>query len=147
MVKESKIGNLLKLAEYDHLQPKKSPTKYTEVGGYAILEKLTVKELVKLAAEKTGKDKKDLKNNYTIKQLKDMVKGKEDKKEEVKEKNESIILEEVSAKQKAARKRFIEMIKSKKKKLEEGDEKRNNKDIKEGDKKKAGPPPPTKLKK
>jgi hypothetical protein len=33
-----KLNNLLKFDEYDHLQPKQKPTKYTEIGGYAINE-------------------------------------------------------------------------------------------------------------
>jgi len=42
MAKENKVGNLLKFSEYDKLQSKQKPTKRTEVGGFAVLENITV---------------------------------------------------------------------------------------------------------
>jgi hypothetical protein len=144
MANDSKLGNLLKFTEYDHLQPKQKPTKYTEIGGFTILEGLSVKELLKLAAEKTGKSKKELKK-LTPKKLKKLCGEQCEDKEEKDEKKDEGVVNEASAKQKAARKKFMEMI-AKKKGLKEGDEKRNNKDIKDGDKKKAGPPSPVKKK-
>jgi len=126
---KDKLGNLLKFSEYDHLQPKQKPTKYSEVGGFAVLEKMSVAELIKQAAAKSGKSKKELKN-YSPKKLKKIIginkvkTGKpkekpetkpEEETEETKEeekKNESLLLEKkaASAKQKAARARFMEMI-------------------------------------
>jgi hypothetical protein len=65
------MGNLLKFAEYDHLQPKQKPTKYTEIGGFSILEKMSVKELIQKAAQVSGKSKKELKNYYSSIECKD----------------------------------------------------------------------------
>jgi hypothetical protein len=128
----NKLNNLLKFTEYDHLQPKQKPTKKTEIGGFAVLEGISVKKLLKLAAEKTGKSKKELKNLSAkkLKQLAGIKKEKAEKPEkpeaEPKEaegkENENILLEKKkpSAKQLAARKNFLEMISKKKgKKLEE----------------------------
>jgi len=130
MANTSKINNLLKFEEYDHLQPHQKPTKKTEIGGFAVLEGYSVKDLIKLAAQKSGKTKKELKN-LSPKKLKKLIgenkiktgKPKEKaEKPEVQEekdevKNEGLLTEKkkASAKQLAARKRFIEMIKSKKK--------------------------------
>jgi hypothetical protein len=126
MSKDSKLGNLLKFAEYDHLQPKQTPTKYTEVGGFAVLEGLSVKKLLKLAAKNSGKSKDDLKD-LSIKDLKKLAKGEE--KEE--KKNESLVLE-ASEKQLAARKKFMEMIAKKKGESgEKEDKKEDKKDKKE----------------
>jgi len=72
MAKDSKIGNLLKFEEYDHLQPKQKPTKKTEIGGFAVLEGMSIKELVKLASQKSGKSKKSLKN-LSPKKLKKII--------------------------------------------------------------------------
>jgi len=138
MAKE-KINNLLKFEEYDHLQPHQKPTKKTEIGGFAVLEGLSVKELIKMAAEKSGKSKKELKN-LSPKKLKKIIgenkikigKPKEKKvekpevQEEEKEKEEvkeNLLIEKkkASAKQLAARKRFIEMIKKNKKEKEKED--------------------------
>ena len=120
------LNNLLKFTEYDHLQPKQKPTKKTEIGGFAVLEEVSVKDLIKQAAAKCGKSKKELKN-MSPKKLKKIIgicktkTGKpkekaepvEDEKEE--EVKESILLEKkkASAKQLAARKRFAMMIKGK----------------------------------
>lgn len=114
---KDKLGNLLKFSEYDHLQPKQKPTKYTEVGGYAVLEGLSVKELVKKAASVSGMKKKDLKN-LSPKKLKGIIgknkakfgKPEEEKKPEVQEDetNENFLFEK--KKKLAARKRFISMI-------------------------------------
>lgn len=132
---KDKINNLLKFEEYDHLQPKQKPTKKTEIGGFAVLEGLSVKELVKLAAAKTGKSKKELKD-LSAKKLKKLI-GKEkikvgkpkekpetapEAQEEEKKENESLLTEKkkASAKQLAARKKFMEMIsKGKKDKKDE----------------------------
>lgn len=126
MANTSKINNLLKFEEYDHLQPKQKPTKKTEIGGFAVLEGVSVKELIKLAAQKTGKSKKELKN-LSPKKLKKLIgvnkvktgkpKEKPETKPEVEEKDEKEgeVNEKVSAKQKAARARFMEMIKKGKK--------------------------------
>lgn len=124
-----KLGNLLKFTEYDHLQPKQKPTSKTDIGGFAVLEGLSVKELVKLAAEKSGKRKKELRD-LSPKKLKKIIgehkvkTGKPTEKKEKPEvqdedelKKESFLFEKkkASAKQVAARKRFMEMISSKKK--------------------------------
>lgn len=128
---KDKLGNLLKFTEYDHLQPKQKPTKYTEVGGFSILEGVSVKELIKLAAQKSGKSKKELKN-YSPKKLKKLigenkiktgkpkekpekpeVESEEGKEEETKNEN-SLFEKKSSAKQKAARAKFMEMINKKK---------------------------------
>lgn len=143
-----KLGNLLKFTEYDHLQLKQKPTSRTEIGGFAVLEGLSVKELLSLAKARTGKSKKDLKDlspkklkklaySSTGTKLKDFqsskiekdtkddkddkdVKEKDDEKDE--KKNENFLFEKKSsAKQKAARARFMEMIQSKKKGKSEGD--------------------------
>ena len=139
MVKD-KLNNLLKFTEYDHLQPKQTPTKKTEIGGFAVLEEVSVKELIKQAAAKSGKSKKELKNLSAkkLKQLSGIKKQKgegsgeikakpgaaekeEEKKEEVKE---SLLTEKkASAKQKAARARFMEMISKGKKGKKEKEEK------------------------
>ena len=37
-----KLQNLLKFTEYDHLQTKQKATKKTDVGGFAVLEKIAV---------------------------------------------------------------------------------------------------------
>lgn len=42
MAKENKMGNLLKFTEFTELQKKQKPTKKTEVGGFAVLEKIAV---------------------------------------------------------------------------------------------------------
>lgn len=122
----AKIENLLKFEEYDHLQPKQKPTKKTEVGGFAVLEGLSVKELIKLAAKKSGKPKKELKN-LSPKKLKKLIgenkvktgkpKEKPETKPEVEEKEEETkeVNEKSSAKQIAARKKFLELISKKKK--------------------------------
>lgn len=136
---KDKINNLLKFEEYDHLQPHQKPTKKTEIGGFAVLEGCSVKELIKMAAEKSGKSKKELKN-LSPKKLKKIIgenkikigKPKEKKvekpevQEEEKEKEEvkeNLLIEKkkASAKQLAARKRFIEMIKKNKKEKEKED--------------------------
>jgi hypothetical protein len=137
MAKDSKIGNLLKFEEYDHLQPKQTPTKKTEIGGFAVLEGMSIKEMIKLAAQKSGKSKKELKN-LSPKKLKRIIgenkvktgkpkvkaeKPETEEKEEVKAseetgpKNERFLFEKkkASAKQKAARAKFMEMIGKKKK--------------------------------
>jgi len=142
---KDKLNNLLKFTEYDHLQPKQKPTKKTEIGGFAVLEEVSVKELIKQAAAKTGKTKKELKNLSAkkLKALAGIKKQKGDgephdvgftpKPDAIKElidkdekKNESLLLEKkkASAKQKAARARFMEMINAKKKgKKEDKEEK------------------------
>lgn len=126
-----KLGNLLKFTEYDHLQLKQKPTSRTEIGGFAVLEGLSIKELMKLAAKKTGMDKKEL-EKLSPKKLKKLIGYKKEKKVEVEEKDddkdekekdekvekkdESYLFEKkTSAKQKAARAKFMEMIQSKKK--------------------------------
>lgn len=124
---KDKINNLLKFEEFDHLQPKQKPTKKTEIGGFAVLEGVSVKELIKLAAAKTGKSKKELKE-MSPKKLKKLI-GKEKTKvgkpaekaetkpeaqEEEKKENEGLVIEKASAKQLAARKKFMEMISKKK---------------------------------
>ena len=146
-----KLGNMLKFTEYDHLQPKQKPTSRTEIGGFAVLEGLSVKELMKLAAKKTGMDKKEL-EKLSPKKLKKLIGYKKEKKvkddgdddekvekkvkvvdkdddkdEKVEKKDESYLFEKkASAKQKAARSKFMEMIQSKKKgKTEEKVEKKD----------------------
>lgn len=127
-----KLNNLIKFTEYDHLQPKQKPTNRTEIGGFSVLEGLSVKELVKLASEKSGMRKKELKE-FSPKKLKKIIgeykvkKGKpinknekpevQDEEDDNLNKNESYLLEKKksSLKQIAARKRFIEMISSNKK--------------------------------
>lgn len=127
MAKDSKIGNLLKFEEYDHLQPHQKPTSRTEIGGFAVLEGMSVKELIKMAAQKSGMSKKELKN-MSPKKLKKIIgehkvkTGKPVEKEEKpevqdEEVKESALLEKkkASAKQKAARDKFLEIIGKKKK--------------------------------
>jgi len=146
MAKE-KIGNLLKFTEYDHLQPKQTPTKKTEVGGFAVLE--SKEELIAKLVKKTGKKKKKFSNlteeelKKKLKKLKkkaktekiekfddkaedkaakpeEKVEKPEEKTEKEEEKNESLLNEKkASAKQLAARKKFMEMIASKKGKKED----------------------------
>ncbi len=128
----NKLNNMLKFTEYDHLQPKQKPTGKTEIGGFAVLEGMSVKDLLKLAALETGMDKKELQklSPKKLKKLAGIKKGdkpeikpkaepeeKEEKKEEKDEKkNEGLLFEKkASAKQIAARKKFMEMISSKKK--------------------------------
>jgi hypothetical protein len=152
MANDSKVGNLLKFTEYDHLQPKQNPTKYTEIGGYSVLEGLSVKKLLKIAAKNSGKSKKELKD-LTLRELKKLCKGKEYNKKELKKnvmdyekdgkwfengrkdkekdkedekKDESLVLE-ASAKQKAARAKFMEMINKKKKDKGDGKDKKEDK--------------------
>jgi hypothetical protein len=85
---KDKIGNLLKFTEYDHLQMKQKPSKYTEVGGFAVLEGVSVKELIKLAAKKSGKSKKELKN-LSPKKLKKIIGENKIKTGKPKEKEET----------------------------------------------------------
>ena len=132
---KDKINNLLKFEEYDHLQPHQKPTKKTEIGGFAVLEGCSVKELIKMAAEKSGKSKKELKN-LSPKKLKKIIgenkiktgkpKEKEEKpevQEEKEEVKENLLNEKkkASAKQLAARKKFLEMISKNKEKKEKED--------------------------
>jgi len=42
MAKEKKLQNLLKFTEYEKLQGKQKATKKTDVGGFAVLEKIAV---------------------------------------------------------------------------------------------------------
>lgn len=130
----TKLNNLLKFTEYDHLQPKQKPTAKTEVGGFAVLEKKSIEELLALAAEKSGKSEKKLKK-LTPKKLKKLAGVKKDKKEDIPEggripkdpakeepkekeekKDESLVTEKAkpTEKQLAARKKFAEMIAAKK---------------------------------
>ena len=127
---KDKLNNLLKFTEYDHLQPKQAPTKKTEIGGFAVLEEVSVKDLIKQAAAKCGKSKKELKNmspkklkkiigvyKTKIGKPKEKVEPIEDEKDENEEVKESLLFEKkkASAKQIAARKRFMMMIKGKSK--------------------------------
>lgn len=127
----NKLNNMIKFTEYDHLQPKQKPTSRTEIGGFAVLEGLSVKELIKLASEKTGMSKKELKE-YTPKKLKSLIgikkgKGDEDEGGSI---GESLVFEKkASPKQVAARKRFMEMINSKKKKPAKEEEKKKNENL------------------
>ena len=122
MAKE-KLNNLLKFTDYDHLQPIQKPTKKTEIGGFSVLEGYSVKELLKLASKNSGKSKKELKelSPKKLKKLAGISKEKTEVQED--EKNESLIVEKASAKQIAARKKFMDMISSKKKSGDKDDEK------------------------
>ena len=42
-MKEEKNANLLKFTEYDHLQMVQKPNKLTEIGGFSILENISLK--------------------------------------------------------------------------------------------------------
>lgn len=125
---KDKLNNLLKFTEYNHLQSKQSPTKKTEIGGFAILEDASINDMIKLARKETGMSKKEL-AKLSLKKMKKLIekkKFKKERKEEVEspdkmkkdEVKEGILNEKkkASAKQLAARKKFIEMVKGKKSK-------------------------------
>jgi hypothetical protein len=120
MAKET-LHNMIKFSEFDHLQPVQKPTKKTEIGGFAVLEKMSIKDLLKIAKNKTGQSKKELKKLSPKKLkklvLKDMPKKGEEKEPEEKETSEGLLYEKkkASAKQKAARANFMAMIGKKKK--------------------------------
>jgi len=134
---KDKLNNLLKFTEYDHLQAKQSPTKKTEIGGFAVLEGASINDMIKLARKETGMSKKEL-AKLSPKKLKRLIgkkKFKKERKEEVEapdkmEKDEADEVKEgilnekkkASAKQLAARKKFMEMIKGKKGKGKDKDE-------------------------
>jgi len=81
---KNKINNMLKFTEYDNLQPIQKPTKKTEIGGFAVLEGLSIKEMVKLASQSSGMSKKEL-MKLTPKKLKKLI-GKDELKKNKKEK-------------------------------------------------------------
>lgn len=118
MAKET-LHNMIKFSEFDHLQPVQKPTKKTEIGGFAVLEKMSVKDLLKMAKNKTGMSKKELKELSPKKLkklvLKDMPKKSEEQEKDEKETSEGYLYEKKSAKQKAARANFLAMIGKKKK--------------------------------
>jgi hypothetical protein len=107
MAKE-KMNNLLGFIEYDHLQTVKKPNNLTEIGGFSMLEKYSIKELVNLARQKTGKSTDEL-LNMTTEQLKETCIS-------------NISEKKASPKQLAARKKFMEMISKKKGKTPAKDE-------------------------
>lgn len=123
---KERINNLLKFTEYDHLQPKQKPTSRTEIGGFAVLESLSLGDFLKNLSEKTGLSKKELKK-LSVKKLEKLAKENDVCIEcecEKDKKNENLLFEKKkpSAKQLAARKKFMEMIASKKKKKTEDSE-------------------------
>lgn len=84
---KDKIGNLLKFTEFDKLQGKQKSTKKTEVGGFAVLEKIAVTkdeqiEEIKKALDTCGKKK--IKKIYKM-VAKSVEKEKEEETEETDE--------------------------------------------------------------